>query len=147
MTGHWRIFLVMLALTVVAAGFAGWAGVQYGIHRSSEAVDLDATLHRDLNLTQDQDRRIHALELSYSNERTRLQLEMRQANRDLARSIVATHTYGSDTERAIGRLHKAMGSLQEDTVRHILAMRAVLTPQQQGVFDQTIMKALGENSP
>lgn len=147
MIGQWRVFLGMLALTVVAAGLAGWAGVQYGIHRSAESVDLDATLHRDLDLTPDQDRRIHALETSYSNARGRLQSEMRATNRDLARSIVATHTYGADTQRAIDRLHRAMGTLQEDTVRHVLAMRAVLTPQQQETFDRTIARALDDDSP
>ena len=147
MIGQWRLFLAMLVLTVVAAGFAGWAGVQYGIHRSSEAVDLDATLHRDLHLTPDQDRKIHLLEARYSHDRARLQSEMRAANRNLARSIVTTHAYGPNTQRAIDRLHTAMGSLQEDTVRHILAMRAVLTPNQQQVFDRTIAKALGEHSP
>jgi Spy/CpxP family protein refolding chaperone len=147
MTGQWRIVLAMLALTVVAAGGAGWAGVQYGIHRANEAVDLDTTLHRDLDLTPDQDRRIHVLEARYSSEREQLQEDMRAANRDLARSIVRTHAYGPGTQRAIDRLHKAMGSLQEGTVRHILAMRAVLTPQQQRTFDRTIAKALGENTP
>ena len=147
MIGQWRVFLGMLVVTVVAAGLAGWAGVQYGIHRSAESVDLDATLHRDLDLTPDQDRRIHALEVSYSNERNGLQSEMQAANRDLAHSIVITHAYGADTQRAIDRLHRAMGTLQEDTVRHVLAMRAVLTPQQQATFDRTIAKALGDNSP
>lgn len=147
MIGQWRVFLAMLAVTVGAAGFAGWAGVQYGIHRSSGTIDLDAALHRDLDLTPDQDRRIHLLEARYSDDRARLQSEMRVANRDLARSIVETHAYGPDTQRAIDRLHKAMGLLQEDTVRHILAMRAVLMPSQQHVFDRTIAKALGEHSP
>lgn len=137
----------MLVLTIVAAGFAGWAGVQYGIHRSAERVDLDATLHRDLDLTPDQDRRIHALEMSYSSERGRLQSEMRAANRDLAHSIIATHAYDADTQHAIDRLHRAMGNLQEDTVRHVLAMRAALTPQQQETFDRTIAKALGDDLP
>lgn len=146
MIGQWRVFLAMLALTIVAAGAAGWMGVQYGMQRANEAADLDTMLHHDLDLTPDQERRIHVLEVHYSGVRTQTQSEMRAANRDLAYSIVHTHAYGPDTQRAIGRLHKAMESLQEGTIRHILAMRAVLTPQQQQKFDHTITKALGEDT-
>lgn len=147
MSTQWRVFAAMLVITIVAAGFAGWAGVEYGMRQASATGDLDATLHRDLDLTPDQDRRLDTLEARFAADRARLQAEMRQANADLARSIVTTHSYGPDTQRAIERFHRAMGTLQEDTVRHILAMRAVLTPGQQQRFDQTIAKALGADAP
>ncbi len=144
---QWRVFLAMLAITVVAAGFAGWAGIYFGMQRADATVDLDTSLHRDLNLTTVQDQQLRALEARFALDRTELQSEMRKANAELARSIVTTHTYGSDTQHAIERFHRAMGALQEDTVRHILAMRAVLTPQQQRTFDRTIAKALGTDAP
>lgn len=147
MTGQWRMFLAMLVLTIVAAGFAGWAGVQYGVQRSGQTADLDTLLHRDLHLDTDQDHKIHTLEQRYGDERTRLQAEMQAANRDLARAITTHHAYGPDAQRAIDRFHRAMGLLQEATVRHILAMRAILSPQQAQTFDGTIAKALGADAP
>ncbi|HYK79673.1 MAG TPA: periplasmic heavy metal sensor [Micropepsaceae bacterium] len=147
MRGQWRTFFVMLLLTVIAAGFAGWAGVQYGVQKSMPNTDLDAVLHHDLDLTADQDRQMRILEQNFASDRGSLQAEMRAANRELARAITEKHVYGPDARRAIDRFHAAMASLQEKTVQHVLAMRAVLTPSQTARFDETIDKALGAEAP
>ncbi len=147
MTGQWRTFLAMLFVTVVAAGFAGWGGVEYGLHRSAPRTDLDTVLHHDLDLTGDQERDVRALETAFSRDRDALQAEMHAANRDLARAITEEHAYGPDAHRAIARFHAAMASLQEKTVQHVLAMRAVLTPAQAQRFDQSIRETLGTDAP
>jgi Spy/CpxP family protein refolding chaperone len=147
MTSQWRTFLAMLLLTVAAAGFAGWAGVQYGLHRPAQATDLDAVVHHDLDLTAEQDGRIRALETGFSHDRADLQAEMNAANRDLARAITQEHAYGPNARRAIARFHAAMSALQEKSVQHVLAMRAVLTPAQTKIFDRTVEKALGAAAP
>jgi hypothetical protein len=40
-----------------------------------------------------------------------------------------------------------MSALQEKSVQHVLAMRAVLTPAQAKIFDRTVEKALGTPAP
>jgi hypothetical protein len=35
-----------------------------------------------------------------------------------------------------------MGELQSETIRHVFAMREVLTPDQQEVFDSTVVESL-----
>ena len=35
-----------------------------------------------------------------------------------------------------------MGQLQTETIRHVFAMREVLTPDQKQVFDNTVVSAL-----
>lgn len=147
MNSQWRTFLAMLVVTVVAAAFAGWAGVQYGMRQSQEAADLDTTLHRDLDLTAEQDRKIQTLEQHFAADRARLQGEMTAANRDLARAITRKHTYGPEAQQAIDRFHRAMRALQEATIKHVLAMRSVLTPEQARIFDRTVVKALGPDAP
>ncbi|MES2255559.1 MAG: periplasmic heavy metal sensor [Pseudomonadota bacterium] len=139
--------MVMLVITVCAAAFAGWAGVQYGIRHARQDVDLDATLHRKLALSPEQEGRIHSLEQQFGPERKQLQSEMRASNRDLAQAIMRTHTYGPEAQGAIERSHHSMGALQEATVKHVLAMRAVLTAQQGAIFDRTIAKALASDVP
>jgi Spy/CpxP family protein refolding chaperone len=131
----------MLAATIVAAGLAGWFGVQYGL-RQNQASDLDAILHRQLSLTQGQDRQIETLEAKFAVRQNAYEAEMRAANSDLAAAMTRDHVYGPPAQQAIERFHKAMMGLQEETVRHVLAMRAVLTPDQAKTFDAIIAKNL-----
>jgi Heavy-metal resistance len=147
MMSQGRTFIVMLLLTVIASGLAGWGGVEYGLHRSVASTDLDVVLHRDLDLSSEQERKMEALEADFSKDRRSLQTEMRAANRNLARVIVDEHVYGPNASRAIERFHTAMASLQEKTVRHILEMRAVLSPSQAKRFDETIEKSLSTDAP
>ncbi len=142
-----RTFAVMILITVIAAALAGWAGVRYGLSHTEEAQNIDATLHRDLGLTADQDRRLEVLEKSFSQDRERLQKQMRAANIELARSITQEHTYEPGARIAIDHFHLAMRALQEKTIQHVLAMRALLTPPQAKIFDKSINHALGAEEP
>ena len=141
MSGQFRVFAAMLVVTILAAALSGWLGVRFGMHQP-QALDLDAVLHQRLALTAVQDTKIDALEESFAVRRRALQAEMRAANRDLANAITHEHTYGPDTQRAINRFHRAMTTLQEATVRHVIAMRAVLTPDQAREFDEIVAKSL-----
>lgn len=136
-----RAFAVMLLATVLAAGLAGWLGVEYGIHHR-HTQDLDAVLHSELDLSQNQDHQLDALEAGFAGKRRLYEAEMRAANNDLAAAITRDHSYGPAEQQAIARFHKAMMALQEETVRHVLAMRAVLNPDQAKAFDAIVSKTL-----
>ena len=146
MTLPLRTFLGMLSITIIAAALAGWLGVQYGLHQVPTAPDLDRILHQSLDLSASQDRRIEQLESAFAVERNLLNAEMRAANRELSAAIADKHTYGPKAQHAIERFHRAMMALQEDTVRHVLSMRAILTPAQAHQFDRIVAKALTDPS-
>jgi Spy/CpxP family protein refolding chaperone len=133
----------MLALTVVAAGVAGWAGVQVGLSKTAADADLDTVIHQDLKLIPRQQEQISILEQEFGAQRTALQADMQAANRELAKAIIQEHAYTTNARRAVERLHAAMSKLQERTVEHVLAMRAILTPAQAQEFDAKVAKALG----
>jgi Spy/CpxP family protein refolding chaperone len=133
----------MLALTVVAAGVAGWAGVQVGLSKTAADADLDTVIHQDLKLIPRQEEQIRILEQEFGAQRTALQADMQAANRELAKAIIQEHAYTANARRAVERLHAAMSKLQERTVEHVLAMRAILTPAQAQEFDAKVAKALG----
>jgi hypothetical protein len=67
---------------------------------------------------------------------------MRAANRELADTILKEHIYGDGAKAAIERFHKSAAALQEATIMHVLALRAVLTPAQAERFDAVVSEAL-----
>ena len=67
---------------------------------------------------------------------------MRAANAELAAAIREERGYGPRVTAAVERFHHAMGRLQTETIRHVFAMREVLTPQQRARFDDTVVAAL-----
>lgn len=142
MTGMSRTVLAMLAVTVVAAAAGGWLGVRYGAGTAHGTENLDQLLHHELKLTADQQQRLAALEADFAARRAALEGRMRAANRELAAAILSQHRYGPDAEQAIQHFHEAMQSLQEETIRHVFAMRAVLTPEQDRQFDEAVARSL-----
>lgn len=141
----WRGVFLALVLTAFAAAVGGWAGVGFGLRQAHAQPGLDEALHHELGLSADQERRIEVLEASYAVRRKSLNAEMRAANGELAAAISAEHAYGPEARHAVSRFHAAMGALQEQTILHVLAMRAVLTPDQARRFDASVSRALSSN--
>ena len=147
MTAVSRPALAMLGLTLVAAAAGGWLGVRYSGYPIRSSASLDDLLHHELKLSADQQQRISLMEQQFADRRQVLEGQMRAANRALAAAIVSEHRYGPQARQAIEAFHAAMASLQEETIQHVLAMRAVLTPAQAQQFDETIAKALSSGRP
>lgn len=141
-----RGLLITLVLSVLAAFAGAWGGAQYIVAQMRNDPPLHEVVHRKLNLTPEQDRRIADLERSFAVRRQALEAEMRAANADLARAIEAEHAYSPAVQQAVDRFHRAMGELQKETILHVLAMRQVLTPDQAARFDDTVVKALTDES-
>jgi Spy/CpxP family protein refolding chaperone len=141
------LVLGVVALTLLAAAAGGWVGVYYGLEHPRRVQGLDEFLHHGLDLTDDQENRISALESQFAQHRKSLESDMRAANRELADALSSEHAYGPRAKGAIERFHTAAASLQEETIVHILAMRAVLTPDQAQRFDATVAEALTSERP
>lgn len=137
-----RVTVLIALLTIVVAALGGWLGVRIGLHQAQGRAGLDEVVHRDLQFTPAQNQRLETLEADFALRRRARETEMRAANADLAAAIGAEHAYGPRAQQAIARFHRAMGALQEDTIRHVLAMRALMTPEQAGRFDLLVDHAL-----
>lgn len=132
--------LIVTAFVAFAAGLGGvWVGMHAFHQRTPGLHDI---VHERLDLTPEQLGRIETIEADFATRRQALELEMRAANADLAAAIRAEHGYGPGVTAAIERFHHAMGDLQSETIRHVFAMREVLTPDQQTIFDSTIVESL-----
>jgi Spy/CpxP family protein refolding chaperone len=142
-----RGLLITIVLSVLAAFAGAWAGAQYIVARMHDEPPLHEMVHEKLDLTADQERRIAGLERDFAARRQGLESEMRAANAELARAIGTEHAYSPAVQQAVDRFHRAMGELQKETILHVLAMRQVLTPDQAARFDDTVVKALTDESP
>lgn len=142
-----RTSVAIIVLTLLAAVVGGWVGVRYGLREAPAPQQLDELLHHRLNLSVEQAKQLTALEQEFAARRNELEKQMRAANRDIAAAITVRHEYDSEAQTAVDGLHRAMMMLQEATIQHVLAMRAVLTPDQVNEFDQTIDRALTGTEP
>lgn len=139
MTPTMRSVLVTIAVAF-AAGLAG-VGVGKLIFAPSQP-NMHQLVHRDLHLTAAQTARIEGLEADFAQRRQALELEMRAANLELAAAIREERGYGPHVGAAVGRFHAAMGQLQDESIRHVFAMRATLAPGQTSRFDNIVASAL-----
>lgn len=138
-----KIRLIVIAIVAFAAALGGvFAGrLIVDPERQSES-ELHAVLHKRLKLDKAQHQKIEVIEQRFAVRRQALELEMRTANVYLAEAIEAEHGYGPKVTAAIDHSHHVMGAMQKETLEHLFAMRAVLTPDQAAMFDQTVVKAL-----
>ncbi|HWA23728.1 MAG TPA: periplasmic heavy metal sensor [Caulobacterales bacterium] len=134
--------LLITALVALSAGFAGVGLGKLAFDRSPRQPSLHEVIHNELHLSPEQMQRIESLEASFASRKQALELEMRAANAELASAIREEHGYGPRVTSAVERFHHAMGQLQTETIRHVFAMREVLTPEQKEVFDNTVVSAL-----
>lgn len=142
MNRPWRQTLLVLLVALLAGMAGAWLGPQIAARTHGSGAPLHQAVHRDLDLTADQSAKIDSLERSFAVQRKKLELEMRQANAELAAAIESEGAYGPAVTAAVDHFHAAMGELQKATIEHVFAMRAVLTPEQAAKFDRTVVEAL-----
>lgn len=141
-----------LAITVVLAGLAAYAGTRLGEQPQKPVEAPRAKLllrdsvyqmvHQDLRLTPDQSRKIDDIEARYAHRRNELRAQIGSANAELGEALANEMALGTAASRALEHLQQSMGDLQRTTILYTLEVRSVLTPQQQQVLDQKVFESL-----
>ena len=137
-----KLAAIVAAIAFVAAIAGVWVGRTLIPAQGRQGSELHEVLHHQLKLDDDQKARIEALERNFAVRRQALELEMKSDNARLAEAIEAEHGIGPGVTAAVDASHRATGALQKETLAHIFAMRAVLRPDQQAVFDRAVVHAL-----
>ncbi len=145
MRGISRGLVLTLILTVLAAITGTWIGARF-IYERRHQPSLHEFVHDELRLTAEQSSRLEVLERDFAVRRRAREAELRAANAELARAIQLRHEYSPEVQAAVERFHDAMGELQKETILHLLAMRAVMTPEQAMRFDKRIAESLTEQA-
>jgi Spy/CpxP family protein refolding chaperone len=143
-----------LGITVVLAGLAAFAGARLGElqHPAKPAEAPRAPLgmrdsvyqmvHQDLQLTDDQKRRIDDIEARYAHRRNELRAKIGAANAELGEALANEMALGTAATRALEHQEQDMGDLQRETILYVLQVRSVLTPKQQQALDQKVFESL-----
>jgi hypothetical protein len=144
-------FQRQLLLTVLLAGMAGFGGVWFGAHglqtdsasRAPLRMAVDELTKRGLlGLSTAQTEKINEIQARYAHKRTKLRVRIAAANSELADALADEMTLGPNVEISIEHLKSMVGDLQREAVAYVLEVRAVLTEQQQMVFDEKVVAAL-----
>ena len=133
--------LLIVALVAVLAGLVG-ALIGVRLFERQPPPSLHQSVHDELELDARQTARLDALEARFAVRRRAFELEMRTANAELATAIQTERGYGPGVTAAVDHFHSVMGRLQKETIEHVFAMRAILTPAQAETFDRTVVKTL-----
>jgi len=139
-----RLWLTAAVIALVAA-LAGATGVYVGLNvfaNNRTSGSLDDVMHRELHLDETQDQQLREIEARYAQRKSVLETEMRAATRQIAEAVSEDKSLTPRVELAVEQFHRAMGSLQHDTIVHVFEMRAVLTPVQQARFDELVRREL-----
>ena len=142
MTGRRLALVAALVITFALVGV--WLGrlVQPVSHHSG--AELHALMHDGLELDDAQERSLAVLERDFAGRRQALEARLKADNALLAEAIAAEHQYGPRVSAAVDATHMAMGDLQNATLEHVFAMRAILRPAQQAKFDAAAAKRLAQ---
>ena len=132
---------VGVSLIALLAGFGG-AYLHGRMMSPPMPLSLHDQIHQTLDLSGEQDRQLHRIETAFKVKKDALENDMRLANRELADAMAADKMYTPKVQLAIDHFHHAMGSLQKASVEHVFAMRSILTPAQQAMFDRHVRSAL-----
>ena len=143
-----------LAITVVLAGAAAYAGTRLGeLQLSAKPVEPPRSrlllrdsvyqmVHQDVVLTDAQRHRIDDIEARYAHRRNELRTKIGSANAELGEALANEMALGTAASRALEHLQQDMGDLQRATILYTLEVRSVLTPKQQQVLDQKVFESL-----
>ena len=143
---RWRQIALVALIAFVAAAIGVVAGRTFAPAPKAAETELHALLHRELDLTKDQHRKLDDMETRFAARRAEIEAEMRADNARLAAAISAEKGYGPRVTAAIDHSHLLMGELQKATLEHVFEMRSVLTPEQAATFDRTVVRALTQKS-
>lgn len=143
------LFVFLLISTVVGGMYAG----QNYLHRNvvpsahDKPTSLHTYFHKQLNITDEQDKFLTDIERRYLEKRKYIEEKMKVANMELANGIKEDRKYSPRVQSAIDNIHKDLGELQKITIEHLFEMQTVLTPEQNRKMDQMVTDALYHNHP
>lgn len=136
----------MMTGVVVLASTSSWVTlccVRWSGHHQ-DGGDAHGRIHGELQITEDQEKRLEPLEQRYEEDKRHWAEKIRLANVDLATAIEEDKDESPRVLAAVQRIHEAQGELQKVTLRHVFEMKAILTSSQYDRLIQLTADALAQ---
>jgi len=92
--------------------------------------DFHAWIHRQLQLTPEQDRLLEPSERRFAEKKKHYSELMRIGNMELANAILEAKGDSPLVKEASEKIHQSQGALQKATLEHVFEMRPILSAEQ-----------------
>jgi hypothetical protein len=126
----------LLVLVALVASLSCWTtGHVFLKPAPIPANDFHHWLHAQLGITADQNKALEQEESRFAIQRKELIAEIQKDNADFATAIAEDREYSPRVIAAVEKVHRGRSALEEATLKHIFAMKPILTPAQ---FDKLI---------
>jgi len=136
--------LIAAVLGVGLLAYGTWCCLDWMVRREIVRASLWAseTWPDILSLSSEQRSKIMPLEKAFRNSMGPLQAELAQSEMALCRLLMALKPERKAMSRALGRVTELQRLREERVLDHLLALRRVLSPEQQRRLFTTLMKDL-----
>ncbi len=122
--------VAMLIIVALVAAAACYVSARLFGRLSTSAGDAHEWVHKQLNLTQDEQKALEPIETKFAERKRDLMNEIRSANKELAEAIKQDQADSPRVSVAVEKIHQTQGKLQEATLEHVFEMKEVLAPEQ-----------------
>lgn len=138
--------IVIVLLVAFAAMFFSQHYMNMPHSFTGHSGDTHSYLHKQLNITKEQDEKLETIESDYQKRKLRLEETIRLANMELADAISKNPSFSSEVQQAVDKIHTAMGELQKASLEHLFQMQPILTSEQNEKLTELITEALYDNA-
>ncbi len=142
-----RRYLPALVAFLVAAGMTLLVTQRARTQDRPKAATLCplVLVPRHLAMDAEQHRRVEGLTVEFQQECRALRTRMRERRRDLFRLLAAPRPDDAAIAARMGEIAGLQAALQQRMIRHILAVRETLTPEQQRKLFRLLDEAMKQD--
>ncbi len=127
--------ILLLALVAIVAATACWTTSHVFFPPAPPTTDFHHWLHTQLGITADQDKALDKEEERFAAQRKDLVGMIQKDNEELATAMAQDREYSPRVMAAVEKIHHAQSELEEATLKHIFAMKPILSADQ---FDKLL---------
>ncbi len=138
----WRNSILVIIFSFLAGIGGVWIGLKTLPNSNPTALNLHERIHREFALDAEQKRTLHRLEERYAVSQAKYNADLKAASLSLAAAIKEHHDLSPEVVLAEQEYLSVLGHFQTETLRHIFAMRAILSPEQAKKFDDIVLRSL-----